>query len=61
MKTVLLTCFLSLYFALNEGYIILGSCPPGCECFERNTVVECREAHLKEIPVLKFASNVKRL
>jgi hypothetical protein len=62
MKTLLLLLFfLSAFFFLDEGYVILDACPPGCECFSRNTVVECREAHLKEIPVLKFAGHVKRL
>lgn len=62
MKNILeLAILLTLLCVLNEAYIVLEVCPIGCECFERNTRVECREARLKEIPVLKFAGNVKRL
>ena len=61
MKTRFLFSCLCLFFIPCEGNVIVESCPPGCECFQRNTIVECREAHLKEIPMLKFASSVKRL
>lgn len=61
MRILILICHLLYYAVASKVFVVHKSCPPGCKCYQDNSIVACPKANLKIVPVVKFANNVKRL